>query len=217
MESAGTYAGNNPQQTEYVQVSDTIEGLYSKEVKADNCYIAFFFVGGASSSYYYGFTATDTVGTYTDDQAAANITDNYILSDGVLADLNAGNLVYTPAVTEDIEVIPEDVEGALVFVPGYAQDGVINNKVKISGAMSIDIDIDFNTFKNFGFGLMSTYGDSSPYSSNLLFASKTGAFTPWGDKLVSEANAKYIDGYVIEGRVTLTLDISADGDATLYA
>ncbi|MBQ9710369.1 MAG: hypothetical protein IJV67_07095 [Clostridia bacterium] len=119
--------------------------------------------------------------------------------------------------SKTVSITVTDAEGALVFVPGYAQDGVINNKVKISGAMSIDIDIDFTTFKNFGFGIMSTYGDSSPYNSNLLFASKTGAFTPWGDKLVSEANAKYIDGYVIEGRVILTLDISADGDATLYA
>ncbi len=218
IEDPSTYsASSKPQQTEYVQVSDTISGLFATELANEGgYYFALFFGNGASSSYYYGLTIKDTVATYVDDQTAENLSDNYILTTAVNTGISDGTLVYTPAVTEEIEELPEHREGALVLTPSYAQDGMINHKVKVSGAMDIYLDVDITGLNNFGFGLMATSGDTSPYSSRLFFASKTSIFTPWASAYIGSAKA-YLNGYTISGRTTLRLNLNENGDATLYA
>lgn len=343
IEPTESYAGSNAQQAEYVQVSDTIKGLYATQVaEADGAYISMFFRGGTDASmYYYGFTATDTVGTYGDHCDGAAISDAYTLADGIAGALTDGTLVYSQSTYEKIEsaitisalnyvahdgdgyglayvwfnhnttaaqwttftdqlanieykradgtvetlnnvvcisadkiqirlagngeawtltngdvitfkagftlatdsaneVLAQDVkfyyveseggflsqsqydalladkEGAIVFATGYPNDGMINNKTKLTGAMDISIDIDMTGLSNFGFGLMNTPNDSSPYSSKLLFASKTNVYTPWATAFVGSPTA-YKDGYTIVGRTTLTIRIASNGDATLYA
>ena len=105
IEPSSSYAGSNSQQTEYVQVSDTIKGIYSTETAATNgAYITMFFRGGAQSMYYYGMKATDSTGAvYTHDLTNENLSDDFIVSNGFATAMTNNHIIYTQAVVDKTE------------------------------------------------------------------------------------------------------------------
>lgn len=106
-------------------------------------------------------------------------------------------------------------DGRLAIMPEIGSDTMTYFTEECSGAVTIVADYDFNQGGTFMLGLTTNKSDSNPYSSGLFFMTKTNVYTPWRSAGMGSPTA-YANGFTMEGRVQIKVEIAANGDTVLY-
>ena len=118
-EPEASYAGSNAQTTEYVQITDTLSGLYAAELAGETYSLGFFFRNASDAAtnqtmYFYGFKVTTADGNTVEERfSAENMSDNFWTSaiDGALS---SGTIVYTQRKSE-VQNVELEISGMPVF------------------------------------------------------------------------------------------------------
>lgn len=119
VEPESSYAGSNAQITEYVQITDTLSGLYAAELAGETYSLGFFFRNTSDAAtnqtmYFYGFKATTAGGNTVEERfSSENMSDNF-WTGAIDGALSSGTIVYTQKKT-DVQKVELEIGGTPAF------------------------------------------------------------------------------------------------------